>query len=310
VLLSWALLSLPGFTALSQSKQGAKMTGNRNEKLFFDDFRYRSNAAMERHGWIIRSAKGWPGVPDATWGTKGGVLLARDIAGRANTILQLRSTTDGTGAGTFQSQICQQRKFLDGTYAARVRFHDSTIAGPGGDQVVQSFYAISPLKAPMDPDYSELDWEYLPNGGWGKKDPGVYQTSWHTFSPEPNWKQVNVSNFTQGSHDGWHILVTQVSNGQVQYFLDGVSLATHTGDYYPRSIMSINFNLWFIKGGAIDSPVVRTYGEDIDWVFFIAGKAITPAEVESRVASLRRRNLLFVDSVPSPVPFLKSPCDF
>ena len=36
-----------------------------------------------------------------------------------------------------------------------------------GDQVVQTFYTITPYLEPLDPDYSEMDYEYLPNGGWG-----------------------------------------------------------------------------------------------------------------------------------------------
>jgi hypothetical protein len=50
---------------------------------------------------------------------------------------------------------------------------------------VESFYT-SPLKAPMDPDYSELDFEYLSVGGWGSVGPTLYATSWRAFSTEPN----------------------------------------------------------------------------------------------------------------------------
>ena len=84
-------------------------------------------------------------------------------------------------ANTTQTQICHQRKYLEGTYAARVRFTDSPVSGPGGDQIVESFYTISPLKAPMDLDYSELDFEYLPNGGWGIDGPTLYATTWGDF---------------------------------------------------------------------------------------------------------------------------------
>ena len=69
---------------------------------------------------------------------------------------------------------------------------------------MQSFYTISPLKAPMDLDYSELDWEYLPNGGWGIDGPTLYSTTWETFSPEPNWKKDNVFKTTNGERGGWH----------------------------------------------------------------------------------------------------------
>jgi hypothetical protein len=220
------------------------------------------------------------------------------------------SATDGTGPNTYQTQICHQRKYLEGTFAARVRFVDRPTDGPSGDQLVESFYTISPLKAPWDPDYSELDFEYLPNGGWGLTGPTLFTTSWRTFSPEPNWKKDNVFNTSNGSIAGWHTLVTQVSGGKVKYFIDGNPLAEHGGQYYPRSLMSINFNLWFIRDAAVKSNAVRRYQEDIDWVFHEAKKILAPEEVEAKVAALRRRSVKFQDTVPAPVPALISPCDY
>jgi hypothetical protein len=219
------------------------------------------------------------------------------------------SSTDG-GSNTQQTQICHQRKYLEGTYAARVRFVDVPTDGPSGDQLVESFYTISPLKAPWDPDYSELDFEYLPNGGWGSVGPMLYTTSWRTFSPEPNWKKDNVFNTSSGSIAGWHTLVTQVSGGKVKYYIDGRPLAEHVGQYYPRSLMSINFNLWFIKDATVKSSAVRHYQEDIDWVFHEAKKVLAPEEVETKVAALRRSSVRFKDTVPALVPALVSPCDY
>jgi hypothetical protein len=162
----------------------------------------------------------------------------------------------------------------------------------------------------MDPDYSELDFEYLPVGGWGSEGPTLFVTSWRTFSPEPNWKKDNVFNTASGSKAGWHTLVTQVSAGKVNYFIDGQALADHGGLYYPRSLMSINFNLWFIKDGTVKSSVVRQYQEDIDWVFHQVGRLLTPQEVETQVSALRRKSIKFQDNVPAPSPSLTSPCDY
>ena len=163
----------------------------------------------------------------------------------------------GTGEHTKQTQICHQRKYFEGTYAARVRFTDEPLTGPGGDQLVESFYTISPLKAPMDADYSELDFEYLPNGGWGVAGSTLYETTWETFSPEPNWKKDNIFNMTKGTRAGWHTLVTQVADGKVKYFVDGKQQAEHGERFYPESLMSINFNLWFIKDGAAKAHGAR-----------------------------------------------------
>lgn len=278
-------------------------------QTLFDDFSYSNYKQLARHGWIIRSKAGWPGIPGASWGTKGVTLLVDpDLPG--NHLLRMTSATDGSGANTRQTQICHQRKYLEGTYAARVRFVDNPTEGPVGDQLVESFYAISPLKAPMDPDYSELDFEYLPVGGWGSEGPTLFVTSWRTFSPEPNWKKDNVFNTASGSKAGWHTLVTQVSAGKVNYFIDGQALADHGGQYYPRSLMSINFNLWFIKDGTVKSNVVRQYNEDIDWVFHRVGRIMTPQEVEMQVSALRRKSVKFQDTVPAPSPAMTSPCDY
>ena len=207
-------------------------------------------------------------------------------------------------------QFCHQRKYLEGTYAARVRFTDKPVAGPGGDQLVQSFYTISPLKAPMDPDYSELDFEYLPNGGWGIDGPTLYATTWETFSPEPNWKKDNVYRTMNGSQAGWHTLVMQVKDRKVRYFVDGKFYVEHSEDYYPEDTMSINFNLWFIRDGAIKSTERRTYQEDIDWVFHQAEAVLTPEQVEETVTMLRREKVKFRDTVPAKVPALVSTCNF
>ena len=182
--------------------------------MLFDDFSYADKQQMKQNGWIIRTEAGWPGVPGATWLDQN-VWTLKDGRQPNNWIVRMTATTSGTGESTTQAQLCQQRKFLEGTYAARVRFYDAPGTGPDGDQVVQSFYTISPLKEPMDPDYSELDWEYLPNGGWGIDGPTLYSTTWETFSPEPNWKKDNVFQTTNGSEAGWHTLVTQVFDQKI-----------------------------------------------------------------------------------------------
>jgi len=275
--------------------------------VLFDDFSYANKNQLKKHGWILRTAPGWPGVPGATW-SEDGVSIQTDPDQPGNRILRMTSSTDGTN--TKQTQICHQRKYLEGTYAARVRFTDNSLSGPSGDQIVQSFYTISPLKAPMDPDYSELDFEYLPNGGWGIAGPTLYATTWETFSPEPNWKKDNVFQTSNGSQDGWHTLVTQVADQKVRYFVNGKLFVEHGGNYYPEDTMSINFNLWFIRDGMIKTNEMRKYHEDIDWVFFQANKGMQPDEVEAAVANMRKKRIKFRDTVPPKSPALVSPCNF
>jgi hypothetical protein len=277
--------------------------------VLFDDFNYAKPADLAAHGWIIRTEVGFPGLPGAKWGSDS-ISLIDDPQRPGNRLLRLNSVTDGAVANTRQAQICHQRKYLEGTYAARVRFSDQPTSGPNGDQIVETFYMISPLKAPMDVDYSEMDFEYLPNGGWAHAGPTIFATTWETFSPEPNWRADNVSANRAGPLDGWHTLVVTVGRNTVRYFIDGELLAEHGDRFYPDSLMSINFNLWFVRDHLINVPDVRRYEEDIDWVFHRAGATLTPAEVEAEVAEMRRRSVRFTDNVPSPVPALSSLCNF
>lgn len=277
-------------------------------EVLFDDFSYAKTDEMPAHGWCLRTKPGWPGIPGAHWGPEA-LALIEDPVQAGNRLLRMTAYTDGTGANTQQAQICQQRKFLDGTYAARVRFYDQPVVGPKGDEIVETFYLISPLIHPMDPSYSEVDFEYLAAGGWGSKGPTLFGTTWFTFSPEPNWKKDNTFNTREGSLDGWHVLVAQVAAGKVRYFLDGRKFAEHGGKYYPRVRMSLNFNLWFVKEAVAPTRERREYREDIDWVYF-EHAVVAPKDVLQRVGALRAKNVGFTDNVAAPNPPLASPCDF
>jgi hypothetical protein len=260
---------------------------------------------MTANGWIVRSGQGWPGVTGATFREENVTFMDYpDPAG--NRLLRMTSSTDGSSENTFQTQICHQRKYLDGTYAARVRFNDTPTTGNDGDQVVQTFYMITPYDRPFNPDYSEMDFEYLPNGGWGSAATTLHVTTWETVQIEP-WDADNASNSKQGSLEGWHTLVTQVSGGTVRYFVDGDLIAQHGGEYYPDALMSINFNLWFINDGLNSPGAVREYQEDIDWVFHVVGQSLMPNEVLAKVAELRNTSVSFQDTVMPGIS--TSPCD-
>jgi hypothetical protein len=274
-------------------------------QILFDDFSYASIDELLANGWIVRSGSGWPGVVGSTFRPENVSFVDYpDQAG--NRLLRMTSSTDGTPENTYQTQICHQRKYLEGTYAARVRFSDEPVTGADHDQVVQTFYTITPYVQPLDPEYSEMDFEYLPNGGWGSRDLTLYVTTWETVQIEP-WNADNTSSSVQGSLAGWHTLVTQVSAGTVRYFLDGKMIAQHGGKYFPDAPMSINFNLWFIEGGLAEVTGMREYQEDIDWVFHAAGVLLMPEEVTAKVEEFRQAAVTFQDTVLSET--LESPCD-
>ena len=288
----------------SLTGQGDEARRNRRAVLF-DDFTYTSLEAFIGNGWIARTTRGWPGVEGATW--QGALSFVADESRPGNRVLRMTASTNGTV--TQQAQFCHQRKYYEGTYAARVRFTDHPVVGPDGDQVVETFYTITPLKAPLDPDYSEQDFEYLPNGGWDGRALTLYNTTWETFRPEPEWLAVNDTHSRRGSLHGWHTLVLQIADRKVKYFLDGKLLTTHGEPYYPEAPMSINFNLWFIADGVLSSAVQRIYQEDVDWVFHEAGRTHSPAEVVQTVADLRAAGIVFLNDVSALDPPLPSPCD-
>ncbi|MFI6484016.1 cellulose binding domain-containing protein [Nonomuraea sp. NPDC050663] len=265
-------------------------TGQPGGKLF-DDFSYTGSgdARLAQRGWTVRSSSGGPGVPGATWSPSAVTFPSG--------LLTLESSTNGTASGTVQTELStSNRKFFEGTYAARVNFSDAPISGgPDGEHIVQTFFTITPLNSNLDPNYGELDFEYLPNGGWGEPSNIMYATSWETYQADP-WQAVNTHTAERVSFAGWHDLVIQVSGGTIRYYIDGRLFAEHGGIYYPETPMWIMFNQWFIDLQGSTTP--RTYRQQVDWVYHAQNEVVSPAEVLTRVAGYRAANTSFVDTVP------------
>ena len=305
-LIASACSHLPVPLAVSQPAVAAKPL---QDEVFFDDFNQRDAAALARDGWIVRDKPGHPGIEGASWGP-GTIALIDDPEQPGNRLVRLSARTDGTPQGTTHAQLCHARKYLEGTYAARVRFNDTPTAGPDGDVIVETFYIVSPLRFDFDPEYSELDWEYLPNGGWGDTKTRLYGVTWQTVSLHP-WKAYNQPHQSFRSVDGWHVLMMQVGAGKTRFYLDGKQLDEHGGRNYPASAMSINFNLWFSPGGLLpDTKAQRAYQQDVDWVYHARNRLLSPAEVEAEVVKLRDARTTFKDEVPAMNPPLASTCDF
>nr|WP_296075877.1 glycosyl hydrolase [uncultured Actinoplanes sp.] len=292
----WAILSAAvvvasGAVALSAAPAASAADCG----YLFDDFHYSSSSdsALTGHGWTPRTYSGGPGVPGATWSANS---ITFPTSG-SDKVLQLTASTDGTGAGTNQAELYStQKRFLDGTYASRIRFTDTPVSGNDGDHINETFFTISPLNGDLDPTYSELDIsEYLPNGGWGETGPINYQTSWYTYRNDP-WYADNVHSEQRQSYDGWHTLVAQVANGHIVYYIDGVQVGDHSGKFYPRQTMTINWNLWFIDTAA-HSGGLSTYIEQVDWVLFAKNQVLTPAQVTAQAGGYRTAGTAFLDNI-------------
>jgi hypothetical protein len=87
-----------------------------------------------------------------------------------------------------------------------------------------------------------------------------------------------------------------VAGGTVTYYVDGNVYFSTTGKYYPREKMTIDFNEWFI-----DLPFAgaRTWNEKVNWVYYNASGALTPAQVTSAVNGYYSAGTHFTDTVPN-----------
>lgn len=251
---------------------------------FFDDFKQTSLAELRASGWLLREGTGHPGAP-------GSRFAAGQIALDGG-LLHLRLSTDGTPAGTVQPQLCQARKFLIGTTTARIRLRDT--AGHA-DPVVQAYYLAGPLRFDHDPEFSEVDFEYLPNGGWGSPEPRLYGVSWQTVRLAP-WQSYNTASQAKGSHDGWQLLTVQVEPTRARHFIGSQPLNEAHGRHVPVVPMAISFSHWLAQG-AKPGPV-RTHGFEVDWVLHVDGAPLSPDAMQARATALQRLGVAHKDTVP------------
>ena len=300
-------LAIAGMALLSAC--ASRADGAHASEEFFDDFSAPDLSRFADAGWSVRVKRGHPGIEGAAWGGADAVQLIDDPERTGNRLLRLNARTDGTTAGTVQSQVCQARKFFEGTYAARVRFADAPAFGPDGDVIVETFYAVAPLRFDFDPQYSEIDWEYLPNGGWEDPRTRLYGITWQTVRIDP-WLAFNQPHQEFRSMAGWHTLMMTVADGRTRLFIDGDLRAEHGGRNTPVVPMSINFSLWFSPNGLVADAAPRVYREDVDWVLHVRNQVLTPQQVDARVDAFRAQGRGTLDTVPPASPPLASPCDF
>ncbi|MET9444309.1 cellulose binding domain-containing protein [Streptomyces sp. NPDC006610] len=263
----------------------------------WDDFSYTSHTdpRISANGWSVRSNSGGPGVPGAIWDPSNVTFSTSN----GNTVMRMETSTAGTPATTEQTEILTKAtKFRNGTYAARVRFSDAPQYGPDGDRLVQTFFTINDLKAPMADDYAEYDFEYLPNGGWGEPANILYTTSWETYNPDP-WQAVNQHTESRQSYAGWHDLVLTIDGSSIKYYVDGRHFGTHDAAYLPERPMSINFNQWLIDLQGQTSTTPRAYEEQVDYVLHVKDQVLTPAQVQAKVDAYRSAGTAFEDTVPA-----------
>ena len=256
------------------------------QSVFFDDFNYTSSSDpnLLNFGWAPRSGGGGPGI--GTWDPTH-IAFIPDPANSSNQLMQMSATTSGTASTTIQTEILTPFAFLHGTTAARVKFADAPETGPDGDQLYQTFFTISPYRSRP---YSEIDFEYLPNGYGSVTTPHFFFTLWQTT-------HKNVSTNVAASYAGWHTLLVDDADGvHTHFYVDGALVSTDSV-YYPAALMAIDFNQWFPTGSLVNSSTPRTWLEQVDWVYHAKDTLLTTAQVESNVAAYRAQGIVRQNTV-------------
>ena len=256
------------------------------QSAFFDDFNYTSSSDpnLLNFGWAPRSGGGGPGI--GTWDPTH-ITFIPDPANSSNELMQMAATTSGTASTTVQTEILTPFKFLHGTFAARVKLADAPQIGPDGDQLYQTFFTISPYKSRP---YSEIDFEYLPNGYGSVLTPHFFFTLWQTT-------HKNASTNIAASYSGWHTLVVDDADGvSTHFYVDGLLVAQFSV-YYPAALMAIDFNQWFPTGSLVNSSTPRTWVEQIDWVYHAKDTLLTTSQVQANVAAYRAQGIVRLNTV-------------
>ncbi|MEU9082785.1 glycoside hydrolase family 16 protein [Streptomyces sp. NPDC048357] len=301
---AWTVLTLPAFLCALAACSGGPAPGRGADApvpstaptpsgppgTLFDNFHYSGtdDPALTANGWEVRDGAGSPGIKD-TWSSTGAGFPS-DTTAQGGRVLRLQASTDGTKQGTRQVEVQSTGTDLfTGTYAARVHFSDKPTSGRDGDHVVQTFFPIS--ASDSSANYSELDHEYLPNGGWGSVGPQLDNVTWYKADPPDR-----VSHTFKQRLEGWHIMMITAVNGKVTYSLDGKELFTSSGKYVPREKMDIHFSNWFIDlpftGGS------RTWDMKVNWVYYKAGEAVSQAEVQKTVDGFYSAGTNHINTVP------------
>ncbi|AUX48004.1 uncharacterized protein SOCE26_095300 [Sorangium cellulosum] len=284
-----------GESPASNQASATTPAGSAATAELFDDFSYPSTSDSRfLSWWSLRTWSGGPGVLGAQW-LPSNISLINDPSNAANKLMRLTATTNGAAAGSSHAEIMSvDRKFGLGTYAARMKFYDTPLSGSRffGDKPIETFFTITDYNE-GDPDYSEQDFEYMPNGGWGQgNNSTMWLTSWETTTDK-------VSNHVSASHAGWHTLVLQVTSTSITYFIDGAQVAAHAARFVPEAGQYLSFQLWFDQLDTSQRSA-RTYYEEADWVYFAEGASLSPAEVDAKIAALRAASVARRDTVPAP----------
>jgi endo-1,3-1,4-beta-glycanase ExoK len=277
-----------------------------DSSVLFDDFTYDSPTDPRfLVGWKVSDYG--PAVPGTGTFSGESISFVTEPGAADNTLMRVALKTSGTPDTTAQGEVEGPRRFLYGTYASRMRFHNQPVEGAmqtvgpdTGDHIVYAFFAISPRYVP-DTDYGELDFQYLPNAGWNGDGPSLtsptlWTTSWKT-------RELRLTLPTERDLGEMHVYWMTVSAAAVSYYCDDELLVTHDdAAYLPDSELAVMWNVWLAdeQFAASQSGSSRTWAEDVDWFYHVKNETLTLAEIQSAVDGYRKQGLGKLDTLPPP----------
>lgn len=263
--------------------------------IMFDDFQYSSaqDPAFEQFGWYVSSYTGGVGpVGSKYWPEM--ISFASNPARSNDKVVRLSCSTDGTPSGTKKAEIGHQQQYANGTWAARVRFTNSPVSGPDTDEMIQTFFGYH-----SGAHHNEIDFEYLPNGGWGASGSAMLMSC---YTPDVR-NEPPYQTFPAMDASGWHTLVMVVETNTVRHYIDGVqksSIARTSSED-----MTLLFNHWITAEGLdTGNRNLRTWEQDVDWVYYAKGRNESTATIEAKVNQYRNDGTLRGDTVSQNVPVI------
>jgi len=246
--------------------------------VFFDDFSEPDLAALAPAGWAVRERPGHPGNRGRIVGRRGRSRLLDDPAHPATGCCACAPAPTARHRARRMRSSATSASISRAPTPRACAFSDAPAQGPDGDVVVQTFYAVAPLKFDFDPEYSELDWSTCPTAAGRMRARGSNGVSWQTVRVEP-WLAFNQPHEEFRSMDGWHVLLMQVaaarrgssSTASCAPNTAGATTRRADGDQLQPVVLAGRF------AGRHESDPAST-SRTWNWVFHAATRCCPPAE--------------------------------
>lgn len=218
---------------------------------FVDDF---NSGTLNKLNWIVSnySASNYGGAGSDVTFTSSNIDMSE---GMLRMELNQPTATISTGA-----EIQSKQTFGYGTYITVMRMASTAATATAVGSTVSG--SDSSIFSYINNSESEIDTEFCGNT------PGLINyTNWDTLAKN-QWSGPTIANLAAGFHT-YKMVWTP---GQIQWYIDGVLLATHTQNV-PSTPAYIMFNFWgtnHTSWGGLATPGVNRY-------FYVKSVSFTPA---------------------------------